>query len=236
MKASNLLVATVASVLCASAVQAAMPVVDVRAIAQMVQQLRVLQNQLSTARNQLTQAQEQFQSLTGPRGMEQLLSGVTRNYLPADWATLEQTLRGAQADYAVLAAEMQSAVRDLSVLTPAQTARLSPQQVEQLEASRRAVALLQVTSREALQASSQRFSTLQDLIEAIPMATDAKAVLDLQARIAAEQAMLQNEQTKLMVLNQAAKAEQQAQEQRARELAISNFGSLRGLPALGLGR
>ena len=43
-----------------------------------------------------------------------------------------------------------------------------------------------------------------------------------------------NEHTKLMVLNQAAEAEQRAQEQRARELAISNFGSLRRLPAVGL--
>ncbi len=234
MKASNALVGAIACLLCASAANAAMPVIDIRAIVQMAQQLQVLQNQLTTARNQLTQAQQQFQSLTGRRGMEQLLSGVARNYLPPDWATLEATLRGAQANYSALAASMQSAVRDVTILTPAQTARLSPQQVEQLEASRRTVAMLQVTSREALQASSQRFSSLQRLIDAIPTATDAKAVLDLQARISAEQAMLQNEHTKLMVLNQAAEAEQRAQEQRARELAISNFGSLRSLPAIGL--
>lgn len=234
MKFTNAIAAALSCVLCTSVGHAAMPVIDIRAIVQMAQQLQVLQNQLTTARNQLTQAQQQFQSLTGRRGMEQLLSGVTRNYLPSDWATLEATLRGAQASYSALAAEMQSALRDVTVLTPAQTARLSPQQVEQLEASRRTVAMLQVTSRQALQASSQRFATLQGLIDAIPTATDAKGILDLQARIGAEQAMLQNEHTKLMVLNQAAEAEQRAQEQRARELAISNFGSLRGLPSIGL--
>ena len=234
MKVSSVLVGALACVLCTSVGHAAMPVIDIRAIVQMAQQLQVLQNQLTTARNQLTQAQQQFQSLTGQRGMEQLLSGVTRNYLPADWATLEATLRGAQASYAALSAEMQAALRQVTVLTPAQTARMSPEQVEQLEAARRSVALLQATSREALHASSQRFASLQSLIDAIPRATDAKAVLDLQARIGAEQAMLQNEHTKLMVLNQAAEAEQRAQEQRARELAISNFGSLRRLPAVGL--
>ena len=57
--------------------------------------------------------------------------------------------------------------------------------------------MLQVTSRQALQVSSERFASLQQLIDAIPTATDPKAILDLQARIAAEQAMLQNEQTKL---------------------------------------
>ena len=76
MKASNALVGAIACVLCTSVGHAAMPVVDIRAIVQMAQQLQVLQNQLTTARNQLTQAQQQFQSLTGQRGMEQLLSGV----------------------------------------------------------------------------------------------------------------------------------------------------------------
>jgi len=236
MKPSKAILVATALVLCTSVGHAAMPVVDVRALAQMAREMQVLQNQLTTARNQLTQAQQQFQSLTGRRGMEQLLSGVARNYLPPDWASLEATLRGSQASYSALSSEIQSALRDVTVLTPAQTARLAPQQVEQLEAARRTVALLQATSRGALQASSQRFSTLQGLIDAIPTATDAKAVLDLQARIAAEQAMLQNEHTKLMVLNQAAEAEQRAQEQRARELAISNFGSLRSLPAIGLSR
>ena len=185
MKVSKVLVGALACALCTSVGHAAMPVVDVRAIAQMARELQVLQNQLTTARNQLTQAQQQFQSLTGRRGMEQLLSGVTRNYLPADWAALDATLRGAQANYAALSAQIQAAIRDVTVLTPAQTARMSPEQVEQLEAARRSVALLQATSREALQASSQRFASLQGLIDAIPTATDAKAVLDLQARIAA---------------------------------------------------
>lgn len=223
-----------AGLFAAQGASAAMAVIDVRAIAQMRSQLQALNNQLTTARNQLTQAQQQYQSLTGQRGMQNLLAGVARNYLPPDWATLEATLNGAQAAYSSLASEIQAALRDLTVLTPAQLARLDPEQIQQIEAARQTVALSQATSREALQASSQRFTTLQGLIDAIPTATDAKAILDLQARIAVEQAMLQNEHTKLMVLNQAAEAERRAQEQRAREVAISHFGSLRRLPAIGL--
>lgn len=226
----------IACALVAPGVQAAMAVVDVRAIAQMRSQLQALQNQLTTARNQLTQAQQQYLSMTGQRGMEQLLAGAPRNYLPPDWAALEATLRGAQAAYAALAAQMDAAIRGNAVLTPAQTARLAPEQLEQLEAARRSVALSQVTSRQALQVSSERFATLQGLINAIPTATDTKAALDLQARIAAEQAMLQNEHTKLMVLHQVALAEERAQQQRARELAFADFGSLRNLPPVGLGQ
>ena len=46
--------------------------------------------------------------------------------------------------------------------------------------------------------------------------------------------MLQNEQTKLDVLYQAAQAEQWARSQREREQAIADIGSLRDLPAMGL--
>jgi type IV secretion system protein VirB5 len=217
-----------------SGIYAQMAVVDVRAITQMAQQIRVLQDQLLTARNQLTQAQAQFAALTGPRGMERLLDGVSRNYLPPDWVAFEATLRGVQSTYAQLTAQIGTVIENNAVLTPAQTAHLVPDQREQLEAARQSAALLQVTSRQALQVSSQRFDALQTLIDAIPNATDSKAALDLQARIAAEQAMLQNEHTKLMVLYQAVEAEERAREQRARELAVANIGSLRRVPAIGL--
>ena len=64
-----------------SAAQAQWAVVDVRAIAQMTQQLSVLRQQLQTVQNQLTQAQREYQSITGSRGMDQLLRGTVRNYL-----------------------------------------------------------------------------------------------------------------------------------------------------------
>jgi type IV secretion system protein VirB5 len=235
MKRYHAFVLIVACVLAAPGVQAAMAVVDIRAIAQMRSQLQALQNQLTTARNQLTQAQQQYQSMIGTRGMERLLSGTARNYLPPDWAALEAAVRGAESSYNALASQVDSLLRGNAVLTPAQTAHLAAESRAQLEADRRSVAMMQVTSRQALQASSQRFTSLQGLIDAIPTATDTKAALDLQARIAAEQAMLQNEHTKLMVLHQAAMAEEKAQQQRARELAIANYGSLRGLPPIGLG-
>ena len=124
---------------------------------QMAQQLLVLQDQLDTARSQLTQAQAQFESLTGSRGMERLLAGATRNYLPPDWAVFERTLRRVETSYAALGAQIEAVIEGNAVLTPEQTAHLVPDQREQLEAARRSAALLQVTSRQALQVSSERF-------------------------------------------------------------------------------
>ena len=220
--------------LAASRASAQMAVVDVRAIVQMAQQLRVLQDQLANARNQLTQAQAQFAALTGSRGMERLLAGATRNYMPPDWEVFERTLRRVGTSYAGLGAQIEAVIEGNAVLTPPETARWGADQRQQLEAARQSAALLQVTSRQALQVSSERFAALQTLIDAIPAATDPKAALDLQARIAAEQAMLQNENTKLMVLYQALGAEDRAREQRARELAVVQIGSLRRVAAIGL--
>jgi Skp family chaperone for outer membrane proteins len=209
-------------------------VVDVGAITQLIQEVSTLQEQLQTARSNLTQAQQQYQSMTGGRGMERLLSGTVRNYLPPDWQGLIATLNGLQGSYGVLAAQLNSTLSTNAVLTPDQVSRLSVQEREQLTATRNSAALMQVTSQQALQSSSQRFTSLQQLINAIPTATDEKGALDLQARIAVEQAMLQNEQTKVQTLNHALEAEERARQQRARELSISNLGSLRHLPPIGL--
>lgn len=166
--------------------------------------------------------------------MDQLLRGTVRNYLPEDWRALQDALDGLSGSYGALASQLQSVLQGNAVLSEDQVGRLSVAEREQLQARRRTAALLQVTSREALEASSERFVALQQLIDAIPTATDQKAVLDLQARISAEQAMLQNEQTKLMLLYHATEAEELARRQRSSELAIQNRGSLRSIGAVGL--
>lgn len=218
----------------APAARAQWAVVDVGAIAQLIEQVATIKQQLDTARNQLTQAQRQYQSMTGGRGMEQLLGGTVRNYLPPDWRQLDAAVRGVQGSYSALTTQLRDAMDANAVLPPDQVARLSVQEREQLEDARRVAAMRQVTSQQALEASSARFASLQQLIAAIGSAEDPKAVMDLQARIGAEQAMLQNEQTKLMVLYQAAQAEEIARRQRSSELAISNIGSLRRLGPIGL--
>jgi type IV secretion system protein VirB5 len=225
---------TVLLLACAPCAHAQWAVVDIGAIAQLVQQVATMEQQLSTAKDQLTQAHDQFDSMTGARGMDGLLSGVTRNYLPANWSQLEGALRGAAGAYGALNASLNAMIEANAVLTSADVARLSPTERAHLEAARRSAALLQATSREALATTSQRFASIQSLISAISGAHDQKAILDLQARIAAEQGMLQNEQTKLDTLYQVAQAEQWAREQRAREQAIADIGSFRDLPPLGL--
>jgi type IV secretion system protein VirB5 len=72
------------------------------------------------------------------------------------------------------------------------------------------------------------------LIDAIPQAQDQKAILDLEARISAENAMLANEASKLQILFQSQQSEEWARLQRQREKAIADIGSLRDLPDMDL--
>jgi type IV secretion system protein VirB5 len=216
------------------AVHAQFAVIDVASLAQLLQQAATLAQQLATLQSQLRQAQQEYQSITGNRGMQNLLAGVNRNYLPTDWASLMAVVNGQANAFPALAAGVQNNLNANALLTPAQIASFSPAERAQLLAERQTIALLQATVQQALTTASGRFASLQQLIGAIGVAQDAKGSLDLTARISAEQAMLANDQSKLEVLYQAAQAQQWLQQQQARERSLSDIGSLRALPAMGL--
>jgi type IV secretion system protein VirB5 len=198
-------------------------VVDVASLSQLISEVRVLEQQLSTSRSELTQAQSEYQSITGSRGMERLLGGTARNYLPGDWSAVQGVLQGS-ARYPQLAADLQVALKALAVLSATQLAALSPPATAQLQARRQTIALLQSLSHQSLANSSGRFAALQQLINAIAQAPDQKAILELLARIAAEQDMLQNEHTKLQVLYQGVQAQDLANAQSVRELTVAGHG------------
>lgn len=209
-------------------------VVDVGAITQLIQQVQTMREQLTTARDQLTEARRQIEAMSGGRGMERLLAGTARNYLPGEWAEVAAVLDQTSGAYGALARELENLVTGNAILSPQQIAALSPAERTQLESARRTAAMLQMMTRQALARTSSRFGAIQQLIDAISGASDQKAILDLQARIQAEQGMLQNESTKLQVLYQLSQAEELSRRQRTREQAIASIGSLRRLPPIGL--
>jgi type IV secretion system protein VirB5 len=213
--------------------KAGIPVIDVTAVANLMQQISYWEKQISAMQkqyDQLTATKDQltqtYNSTTGTRGMEQLLStsDLQRNYLPPNYNELMSTLNGSSASYAGLANQVQSIMKANSVLTGAQMNALSPELRQIVEQGRQASAMLNGMTQSAYQNTSQRFSALQQLINGIPAAQDPKAIQDLQARIQAEQNMLTNEQTKLQSLYQLSKAEELAQLQRTREQVISGHG------------
>jgi type IV secretion system protein VirB5 len=197
-------------------------VIDVASLGQLVQQAQTLAQQLAAARAQLATAQAQYQSLIGNRGMQTLLAGTVRNYLPTQWTQVSSLLQGGSGG--ALAASFQGNLQANAVLSPVQLATLSNDERAQISNARQPVALLQALSQDALANASGRFAAIQQLINAIPTAVDQKGILDLQARISAEQGMLQNEQTKLQVLYQMALGQEWAARQREREQVVGGQG------------
>jgi type IV secretion system protein VirB5 len=204
--------------------QAQFAVIDVSALAQLMQQVQTLNQALSTARGQLTQAQQEFEAITGSRGMQNLLSGTVRNYLPGNIADLTSALSQVNSGFSSLSTAIQLAAQANAVLTPQQLGALPADQQARIAAWRSSVAMLQGITSSALANSSNRFAALQQLISAIGAAPDQKAALDLQARIGAEAGMLQNEQTKLQSLYQVAQAQQWVNAQQDREAVIAGHG------------
>jgi len=213
----------VISLAVASTAQAQMAVIDGSAVAQLVQEVQTVRQQLQVAQAQLLQAKQALQSMTGDRGMELLLSGITRNYLPTSWTQLAAAAQASGA-FSNLASDVRSAVNSNAVLTPAQLSNLSVADQQQIVAARQAAALRQALAQEALVNASGRFADIQSLIAQISTASDQKAILDLQTRINAELGMLQNEQTKLQILAQASQAQDATNVQREREQLIAGQG------------
>lgn len=217
----SILATLIVSMACMSTARAQWAVVDAPAIVQLIQEVEDLEQMISTARSQLDQAKQALSTMTGNRGMEMLLSGTVRNYLPSTWSQVSDAALGGSG---ILATDVQSNIATNAVLSPLRLSTLSSGAQQLMQASRQWGAMRQSLSHQALANSSSRFSSLQTLIAQIGSAGDQKAILDLQARINAELGMLQNEQTKLQVLNQATVAQQSVLQQQALELAIQGHG------------
>ena len=216
--------AVLVCLLAAPAARAQVAVIDIGAITQLLAEVELLESQLTTARAHLAQAQMEFASMTGGRGMERLLSGAPRNYLPTSWADLQAVMQGGGGQFGGLASGISATLAVNAILSDQALALLPPGVRQQIEERRLLSALQQNLTRQALLTTSNRFESLQQLIDAIPDAPDQKAVLDLQVRVAAENAMLLNEHSKLLTLSQVVQSQERANQQQLEERALVGQG------------
>src|SRR5207302_1948793 len=119
------------------AAHAQFAVIDVASLAQLMQQVQTLEQQVQTAQAQLTQARNEYAAITGSRGMQLLLSGTVRNYLPVNSAQLSQVMSGSSATFPGLAGAVRQLMGANAVLTPAQVASLSPPEQARVISARR---------------------------------------------------------------------------------------------------
>ncbi|MBV7483234.1 P-type DNA transfer protein VirB5 [Bordetella sp. BOR01] len=200
-----------------SAFAGGIPVIDASNLAQAMQQVEAWGKQFEQMQQQLQQLQRQYTSQNGLRGMADLVNNPElRNYLPSEY---QHALSGQNMEGLV---ESANAIRQAASLVDADNAGLTTgSDINQAFINtQNQNALNRAMGEEGYRQASKRFTAIQTLLDKVNDAPEQKDILDLQARIQAEQAMLANEQNKLNTIAFLARTQRDIQHQQAREIAI----------------
>ena len=216
MRRSILPIAVALAAMTAVPAQAQTLVHDPRSLAQMVQDAKTAIEQLDSLKAQVQQGQELFASLNELSNVnaiaERLGLPEIRNPLP-DMATLRSAADGDLSAHGELAQRADAIRRQTRVYTPDAPSAAADALERAGARTARDLAIGETVDR----AATDRLEGLETLRRALDTAPNARAVMDLNARLAAEQALIQNEQVRLQGLALTQAAEARLEEQRARE-------------------
>nr|WP_303705208.1 type IV secretion system protein [Brevundimonas naejangsanensis] len=205
----------------APAVQAQHIVHDPTAYARLVEDARTALQQLRALQAQVEQGKALFDSLNAISDVNALASVLglpeVRNPLP-DLSALRAAADGDLAALGDLADRAAAIRRETRLYTPP-SGDADTYYRDSLERSGARTARDLAIGEAVSQASDRRVEGLESLRRALDAAPNARAVMDLEARLAAEQALIQNEQLRLQGLALTHAAEARLEEQRAREQA-----------------
>ncbi len=210
----------VSLVLISSQALAQIPVTDGAAIKTSVQQqvetMAKWKLQYDQMVSQIDQMKQEYQSITGVRGLGDVLNNpALRDYLPDDWQGVYDSVKS--GGYAGLSGRAGQVYNDNKIYdtcvnhTDAQS-RISCEAQAVKGAQDKAFAL------DAYDKAKERLGQIDALMQEINRTQDPKSIAELQGRIAAEQALIQNEQTKLQMYSMVASDEDRLQQQRQREI------------------
>lgn len=204
----------------AGAASAQIPVTDGASIANSIQQqietMAKWKMQYDQMVSQIDQMKQQYQSLTGSRGLGDILNNpALREYLPSDWQGVYDAVKS--GGYSGLSGRAQSIFEENKVYDLCGNLADSQQRTH-CEAQAVKGAQDKAFALDAYDKAKSRLTQIDQLMAKINDTSDPKAIAELQGRIAAEQAMIQNEQTKLQMYQMVAAAEDRLQEQRQREI------------------
>lgn len=189
--------------------QAQFAVIDVNAAGQWVQQIAQAKQQLDNLKGQLSQAKQTYDSIAGTRDIGNLLKNqLLAQALPQEYLPVLQAIRsGTDGSMGGLSSQI------LATISATQQRGCADQysnanERTACESRWRQLAATRVSNDNAYQASFKNIANLEQFVNGITSAPDAKTIADLQARIQLEQIRVQNEQTKMATI----KAMQDAQD------------------------
>lgn len=216
------LAAALCVALAAPMAQAQIPVTDVASITQramesaqqltqLLNQLEQMKAQLETMKNQLSQAKDTYKSMTGSRGMGQLLGNQNYERIPTNWQqTLDMTNGSGQ--YSNISSLANKILHTMDGINPDVFGDVDKAYGVLAGDQAKGTASYQALQGTEYDDTAKRFGALKQLIIKIDHAPDQKSILDLNARIGAQQVMLQNEALKMQALAQLHQAQRDAQE------------------------
>ncbi len=210
----------VSLVLISSQALAQIPVTDGAAIKTSVQQqvetMAKWKLQYDQMVSQIDQMKQEYQSITGVRGLGDVLNNpALRDYLPDNWQGVYDSVKsGGYAGLSGRAGQVynDNKIYDTCVNHTNEQSRISCEAQAVKGAQDKAFAL------DAYDKAQERLGQIDALMQEINRTQDSKSIAELQGRIAAEQALIQNEQTKLQMYSMVASAEDRLQQQRQLEI------------------
>ncbi|MDW5378831.1 type IV secretion system protein [Halomonas sp. HP20-15] len=181
------------------------PVIDVAGLTQNILQVQHMLDQIQQLKSQLETANKELDSMSGVRGLGNVIDSAYDTAVNVD---PNQVLNDAG-------------------IRSASEHGLSGDMADLYDSGNQNTATWLGQSQKSLEQAQERFSELTGLVAEVNNSPDQKDVLDLQARIGAEEVMLQNEMAKLTMLRSQAEANQAMHNQRVQQMTVDSSGELR---------
>lgn len=211
-------IAGAVALLAATPVQAQLAVYDATSYGKLLQQAQTALQQLRELQAQVQQSERLYESLNVNSKVNAIASQLgapeLRQFLP-DVSTYSAA-QGQFGELGRMGARAQQIRAANRIYTPDGDASYHTESLEQAgDRAARDMAL----GESVADAGAQRLQGLEQLRHSLDGAGDARAVLDIQARISAETAMIQNDQMRLQGIAMVQQAQDRLQTQRDREQA-----------------
>lgn len=187
-----------------SAMAGGIPVIDVSSLTQQLLQVQHMLSQIEELQHQLETANTTLDRMSGSRGLANVVNTAYDTALNVDPDAV-------LANAGIKSAAVHGLTGDLADL---------------YNIGNQNTATWLAQSQKSLEQSQERFNDLTGLVAKVNTSPDQKDILDLQARISAEDVFLQNEQAKLAMMRSQAEANQAMQGKRIQQMAIESVGSL----------
>jgi type IV secretion system protein VirB5 len=191
---------------------AILSVVDSDNLANSVKQVAAWKQQLEAMQRQIEQNIRHYEALTGTRGLGRILHDAKLyNNLPAEYKSIYNKMGG--SNYGI-----EGAVIDI-INAEKPHASIADMQKDIEERSMRTAAINKAIGLKGYEGIHKRLSHIEALMDRINDTEDPKSISELQARIALEQALIQNESNKLQMISQLQRAELNLIREQKREMS-----------------